>query len=58
MSKASKTEIENKGPNIGTHCPLGTLAIAGVTIGVTLVQNCEQDQREDLSAQPILERWA
>lgn len=58
MSKASKTEMENKDTNIGTHCPLGTSAIAGVTTGVTLVQRGEQDQREDLSAQLIPERWA
>lgn len=58
IAKASETEIEIKGTNLGNHCPLGHIGCCWHDCQIYSGQSCEQHQREDLSALPILERCA
>lgn len=56
--KRQKRKLKTKAPTLASTAHGGTLAMAGVTAGFTLVQSCEQHQMEGPSVLPILERWA
>ena len=56
--KLLKLKLKLKVPIWAATGHWGTLIVAGMIVKLILVQSCEQHQREDLSALPILERWA